>query len=498
MKIIKWKSIFLLIFFVNIIVSVLICEASEQQKDCYVWNTVYGDGVDKDLFQKDIQGIWRCSVSKDPSDSFEPLEFTAEYEDGWMIYTAVNGNSYEAQVVSVSRNNKGYFIRLWRSDEVRFCYQSDEACTTLWFYNGWDIDEDNFFELYSMKKEGIDTEIQLKEEGDSPEEAFAKYIDETWSSPSNAYAAYDINNNGIREILIRTGIGDNTSCAVCSYDQSQKGVSFKGWLDFNSYYGLNYSPRYNAIVTFTRTSDSGTYHFYSLGEADIQWLFDVGWFDAKGEQYYRHYSYTGPSDRRDLGSYNWEDKDAEETVASAFNDEYIDDLQIIEFVSATEMYKWNDEYRVLLPEEYELPVIDRISSFHFQSDAEAYFEAYHPRRWGGDVGDSELKQYIIDEMDDALKEYHDDLDESFGCTGWMYTYEIKEEHLYSETDYSYDLEEIQEEINNDYDFSPEAVRNVEVEYTFTTVDGRIITKYSWEYIIFLEDARWYYYRRAEK
>lgn len=183
MKIIKWESVVLLIFLVNIIVSVLICEASEQQKDCYVGNTVYGDGVDKDLFQKDIQGIWRCSASKDPSDSFAPPEFTAEYEDGWMIYTAVNGNSYETQVVSVSRNNKGYFIRLWRSDEVRFCYQSDEACTTLWFYNGWDIDEDNFFELYSMKKEGIDTEIQLKEAGDSPEGAFAKYIDETWSSP---------------------------------------------------------------------------------------------------------------------------------------------------------------------------------------------------------------------------------------------------------------------------------------------------------------------------
>ena len=445
-----------------------------------------------------MQGVWKCSAPEDPSDIFLPPEFTAEYEDGWMIYTAANGNSYEAQVVSVSRNNKGYFIKLWRSDEIRFCYQSDETCTALRFYSGWNIDENNFFELYSMEKEGTDTETQSEEGDDSPEAAFAKYIEEMWNSPGDAYAAYDINNDGIREILIRTGTRENASCAVYSYVQNQKEVSFKGWLDFNSYYDLNYSPRYNALVMFTRTSDSGTYHFYSLGETDIQWLFNVGWFDAKGEQFYTHYSYAGPSGMRNMGSYNWEDKEAGEAVRSAFNEEYIDDLQAIEFVSAAEMYKWNGEYRVLLPEEYELPVIDRISRFRFQSDAEAYFEAYHPKRWGGDIGGSELKQYIMDEADDTLKEYHDILDKSFGCTGWMYTYEIKEEHPYSKTDHSYDLEKIQEEINSDYDFSPEAVRNVEVEYTFTAADGNIITKHLWKYIIFWEDEKWYYYRSVEE
>lgn len=154
------------------------------------------------------------------------------------------------------------------------------------------------------------------------------------STEKPMYELIDIEQDGVPELVIRTGEDLAVSYYVYSYDKDTTQIIYSGTFDngFNSMPALYYSPSMKALSTYGRTSDSHWDIFYRLEDGEISLMpFKTGWFDTKNDEYIRHYYVSnGTEERKEVAAASWKnDEEGKEAAEKYYS--YISDLEYITF-----------------------------------------------------------------------------------------------------------------------------------------------------------------------
>lgn len=151
-----------------------------------------------------------------------------------------------------------------------------------------------------------------------------------------SYAVLDINENGKNELLLR--YASNSECEVYTYDEQSGAVLYAAYIPFINA-GMFYSQKYQMLVYLYRTSDSRTYQFYQFDGKNLNECFSVGWHDAKGETYTRHFFYSDQKETRNLGYYVYvgEEKNVGKAKLEQQYHEYLQYMMEINFSDAAEI-----------------------------------------------------------------------------------------------------------------------------------------------------------------
>ncbi len=154
---------------------------------------------------------------------------------------------------------------------------------------------------------------------------------------SAQYAILDIDKDGTEELLVYKET--DASFWVYTY-KSGKVVRILNCPNagLGHEFELYYSDKYEALVSYSRTSDTREDTFYTINEGSFVYLFTLEWKEQRGDNITRYYEYQDKTSFESLGSYiisgkDYDDETEEEnkqTVLAKYN-QYMGDLRIIDF-----------------------------------------------------------------------------------------------------------------------------------------------------------------------
>lgn len=154
---------------------------------------------------------------------------------------------------------------------------------------------------------------------------------------SAQYAILDINKDGTEELLVYKE--EDASLLVYTY-KAGKVVRILNCPNagLGHEFELYYSDKYEALVSYSCTSDTREDTFYKMNENSFVYMFTLQWKEQRGDNITRYYEYQDNTSFESLGSYiisgkDYNDKTEEknkQTVLAKYN-QYMGDLRIIDF-----------------------------------------------------------------------------------------------------------------------------------------------------------------------
>ena len=186
------------------------------------------------------------------------------------------------------------------------------------------------------------------------------WYQEVSATDNSMYELVDIDQDGMPELVIRTGDSQQVQYYIYSYEKDTAQVVYSGSFEngFNAVPTLFYSPSRKALSTYGRTSDAHWDMFYELddnGEISLM-PFGAGWFDAKISGFVRHYYITDSvtGEKKEIASADLEDRAKFKSAAETYYS-YVSDLEYITFEGAVQedvavgdnhqhvIYIWDEE-----------------------------------------------------------------------------------------------------------------------------------------------------------
>lgn len=154
---------------------------------------------------------------------------------------------------------------------------------------------------------------------------------------SAQYAILDINKDGTEELLVYKE--EDASLLVYTY-KAGKVVRILNCPNagLGHEFELYYSDKYEALVSYSCTSDTREDTFYKMNENSFVHLFTLEWKEQRGDNITRYYEYQDNTSFESLGSYIISGKDYDkkteeknkQTVLAKYN-QYMGDLKTIDF-----------------------------------------------------------------------------------------------------------------------------------------------------------------------
>lgn len=154
---------------------------------------------------------------------------------------------------------------------------------------------------------------------------------------SAQYAILDINKDGTEELLVYKE--EDASLLVYTY-KAGKVVRILNCPNagLGHEFELYYSDKYQALVSYSCTSDTREDTFYKMDENSFVYMFTLQWKEQRGDNITRYYEYQDNTSFESLGSYMISGKDYNEkteeknkqTVLAKYN-QYMGDLKTIDF-----------------------------------------------------------------------------------------------------------------------------------------------------------------------
>lgn len=154
---------------------------------------------------------------------------------------------------------------------------------------------------------------------------------------SAQYAILDINKDGTEELLVYKE--EDASFLVYTYKAGKVvRISDCPNAGLGHEFELYYSDKYEALVSYSCTSDTREDTFYKMNENSFVYMFTLQWKEQRGENTIRSYEYQDSTSFESLGSYISSGKDYDEkteeknkqTVLAKYN-QYMGDLRTIDF-----------------------------------------------------------------------------------------------------------------------------------------------------------------------
>lgn len=238
--------------------------------------------------------------------------------------------------------------KLFLQDGVLLSEETDESM--------YDIAYELEFVPYNYSPESSSSASQVLRE-------FYKSSDwyqEVSATDNSMYELVDIDQDGMPELVIRTGDSQQVQYYIYSYEKDTAQVVYSGSFEngFNAVPTLFYSPSRKALSTYGRTSDAHWDMFYELddnGEISLM-PFGAGWFDAKISGFVRHYYITDSvtGEKKEIASADLEDRAKFKSAAETYYS-YVSDLEYITFEGAVQedvavgdnhqhvIYIWDEE-----------------------------------------------------------------------------------------------------------------------------------------------------------
>ena len=309
------------------------------------------DGIDE-IF---IRRMWH-QTDEEP---YVYLIYIAMYDKEQKIYTTSHHRKMEMSLDSeklrfnpvenvLLEKNGDRTEKLFLQDGVLLSEETDESM--------YDIAYELEFVPYNYSPESSSSASQVLRE-------FYKSSDwyqEVSATDNSMYELVDIDQDGMPELVIRTGDSQQVQYYIYSYEKDTAQVVYSGSFEngFNAVPTLFYSPSRKALSTYGRTSDAHWDMFYELddnGEISLM-PFGAGWFDAKISGFVRHYYITDSvtGEKKEIASADLEDRAKFKSAAETYYS-YVSDLEYITFEGAVQedvavgdnhqhvIYIWDEE-----------------------------------------------------------------------------------------------------------------------------------------------------------
>ena len=312
-----------------------------------------------DMDQDGIDEIFIRMWHQTDEEPYVYLIYIAMYDKEQKIYTTSHHRKMEMSLDSeklrfnpvenvLLEKNGDRTEKLFLQDGVLLSEETDESM--------YDIAYELEFVPYNYSPESSSSASQVLRE-------FYKSSDwyqEVSATDNSMYELVDIDQDGMPELVIRTGDSQQVQYYIYSYEKDTAQVVYSGSFEngFNAVPTLFYSPSRKALSTYGRTSDAHWDMFYELddnGEISLT-PFGAGWFDAKISGFVRHYYITDSvtGEKKEIASADLEDRAKFKSAAETYYS-YVSDLEYITFEGAVQedvavgdnhqhvIYIWDEE-----------------------------------------------------------------------------------------------------------------------------------------------------------